>query len=57
MAKCEGTNITKTKGRIDRADALYKEAHASFDKKEYGTIKPKITPATNMVNKARETLS
>jgi hypothetical protein len=26
MAKSEGTNTTKAKGRIDRADALYKEA-------------------------------
>ena len=55
MAKSEGT--TKAKGRIDRADALYKEAQASFDKNEYGTIKPKITAAENMVQKAREALS
>ncbi len=32
MAKSEGTNVTKAKGRIDRADTLYKEAQASFDK-------------------------
>jgi outer membrane lipoprotein SlyB len=57
MAKCEGTNVTKAKGRIDRADALFKEAQASFDKKEYGTIRPKITAAQNMVQKAREALS
>jgi outer membrane lipoprotein SlyB len=57
MAKSEGTNVTKAKGRIDRADSLYKEAQASFDKKEFGTIKPKITAAQNMVEKAREALS
>jgi outer membrane lipoprotein SlyB len=57
MAKSEGTNTTKAKGRIDRADALYKEAQASFDKKEYGTIRPKVTAAENMVQKAREALS
>jgi len=57
MAKSEGTNVTKAKGRIDRADSLYKEAQASFDKKEYGTIRPKITAAQNMVDKAREALS
>lgn len=57
MAKSEGTNITKPKGRIDRADSLYREAQASFDKKEYGTIKPKITAAKNMVQKAREALT
>ncbi|MCK9581286.1 MAG: hypothetical protein M0Q92_12685, partial [Methanoregula sp.] len=51
MAKSEGTNVTKAKGRIDRAEALYKEAQGSFDKKEYGTIKPKITAAQNMVEK------
>lgn len=57
MAKSEGTNVTKPKGRIDRAENLYKEAQASFDKKEYTTIKPKITAAQNMVDKAREALS
>lgn len=57
MAKSEGTNVTKPKGRIDRAESLYKEAQASFDKKEYTTIKPKITAAQNMVDKAREALS
>jgi predicted lipid-binding transport protein (Tim44 family) len=57
MAKSEGTNITKPKGRIDRAENLYKEAQASFDKKEYTIIKPKITAAQNMVEKAREALS
>jgi outer membrane lipoprotein SlyB len=57
MAKSEGANVTKPKGRIDRAENLYKEAQASFDKKEYTTIKPKITAAQNMVDKAREALS
>jgi hypothetical protein len=57
MAKCEGANVTKAKGRIDRADSLYKEAQASFDKKEYAMIKPKITASQNMVDKAREALS
>ncbi len=57
MAKSEGSNVTKAKGRIDRADSLYKEAQASFDKKEYAMIKPKITAAQNMVDKAREALS
>lgn len=57
MAKSEGTNVTKAKGRIDRAEALYKEAQASFEKKEYGTVRPKITAAQNMVEKAREALS
>jgi outer membrane lipoprotein SlyB len=56
MATCYGTNITKAKGRIDRADSLYKEAQASFDKKEYAIIKPKITASQNMVDKAREAL-
>ncbi|NMB78704.1 MAG: hypothetical protein GYA23_06365 [Methanomicrobiales archaeon] len=57
MAKSEGANVTKAKGRIDRADALYKEAQVSFEKKEYGTVRPKITAAQNMVDKAREALS
>jgi predicted lipid-binding transport protein (Tim44 family) len=57
MAKSEGSDVTKAKGRIDRADALYKEAQASFDKQDYGTIRPKITAAQNMVDKAREALS
>jgi uncharacterized protein YcfJ len=57
MAKSEGANVTKPKGRIDRAENMYKEAQASFDKKEYTTIKPKITAAQNMVDKAREALS
>lgn len=57
MAKSEGADVTKAKGRIDRADVLYKEAQASFDKKEFATIKPKITAAESMVGKAREALS
>ncbi len=57
MAKSEGTNVTKPKGRIDRAENLYKEALAAFDKKEYTMIRPKITAAQNMVEKAREALS
>jgi uncharacterized protein YcfJ len=57
MAKSEGTNVSKPKGRIDRAENLYKEAQASFDRKEYGLIRPKITAAQNMVEKAREALS
>jgi outer membrane lipoprotein SlyB len=57
MAQSEGTNVTKAKGRIDRAEALYKEAQASFDKREYGTVRPKITAAQNMVAKAQEALS
>ncbi|MCK9592261.1 MAG: hypothetical protein M0Q91_09680 [Methanoregula sp.] len=57
MAKCEGSNVTKAKGRIDRAESLYKEAQASFDRKEYAMIKPKITVSRNMVDKAREALS
>jgi chromosome segregation ATPase len=57
MAKSEGTDVTKAKGRIDRAESLYKDAQASFDKKEFGTIKPKITAAQNMVEKAREALA
>jgi hypothetical protein len=57
MAGCEGTNVTKPKGRIDRAENLYKEAQAAFDKKDFTTIKPKITAAQNMVEKAREALS
>jgi hypothetical protein len=57
MAKSEGTNVTKPRGRIDRAENLYKEAQASFVKKDFTTIKPKITAAQNMVDKAREALS
>jgi len=57
MAGSEGTNVTKPKGRIDRAENLYKEAQASFDKKEFGMIKPKVTAAQNMVEMARKALS
>jgi len=57
MATCEGSNVTKAKGRIDRAESLYKEAQSSFGRKEYTAIKPKITASRNMVEKAREALS
>lgn len=57
MATCEGSNVTKARGRSDRAESLYKEAQSSFDRKEYTTIKPKITASRNMVEKAREALS
>lgn len=57
MAASEGTNVTKAKGRIERAESLYKEAQASFDKKEFGMIKPKVTAAQNIVEMARQALS
>jgi predicted lipid-binding transport protein (Tim44 family) len=57
VAKSEGGTITKPKARIDRAEALYKEAQSAFDKKEYTTIKPKVTAAQNMVDKARDVLA
>jgi hypothetical protein len=57
MAGCEGSNVTKAKGRIDRTESLFKEAQASFERKEYTTIKPRITATLNMVEKAHETLS
>lgn len=57
VAKAEGGTITKPKVRIDRAEALYKEAQAALDKKEYTAIKPKVTAAQNLVDKARETLA
>ena len=57
MAKSEGGKIAKPKARIDRAESLYREASAAFEKKEYSGIRPKVTAAQNMVDKARETLS
>ena len=56
MAGSEGTNVTKAKGRIERADSLYKEAQVSFDKKEFGMIKPKVTAAQDIVEMARKAL-
>jgi uncharacterized protein YcfJ len=56
MAGSEGTNVTKAKGRIDRAESLYKEAQVSFDKNEFGMIKPKVTAAQNIVEMARKAL-
>ena len=43
MAKCEGANVTKAKGRIDRAESLYKEAQILFEKRDFTMVKPKIT--------------
>jgi len=57
MAESEGTNVTKAKGRIARAETLYREAQASFDKKEFGMIKPKVTATQNIVEMARQALS
>ena len=57
MAGIEGTNVTKAKGRIERAESLYKEAQASFDKKEFGLIKPKVIATRNIVDMARQALS
>jgi len=57
LAKSEGTNITKPKARIDRAEALYREAQASLEKGDYPTIRPKITAAQNMVEKAKEAMA
>ena len=57
MAKYEGSNVTIARGRIERAENFYKEAQASFEKNDYTAIKPRITAARNMVDKAREALS
>jgi hypothetical protein len=57
LARSEGTDVTKPKGRIDRAENLYKEAQASFNKKECPLIKAKAAAAQDMVDKAREALS
>lgn len=57
IAKSEGGKVAKPAARIDRADKLYKEACAALEKKEYTSIKPKITAAQSMVDKARDTLA
>jgi len=57
LAKSEGVSIIKPKARIDRAEKLYQEAQASLEKKEYSSIKPKITAARDMVDKAKEAMS
>ena len=57
LAKNEGGKIAKPKARADRAEALYKEAQAAFEKKEYSTIRPKVTAAQDMADKARELLA
>ena len=57
LAKDEGTDITKPKARIDRAQNLYKEAQDALAKNDYPSIKPRITAAEAMVEKAKETLS
>ncbi|WAC05005.1 MAG: hypothetical protein OS112_11230 [Methanoregula sp.] len=57
LAKSEGGKISKPKARIDRANALYQEAQAAFDKKEYSSIRPKATAAQSMVDKARELMA
>ena len=56
LANSEGANISKPKARIDRAEKLYEEAMASFEKRDYAAVKPKVTAAQGMVDKARETL-
>ena len=56
LSRSEGGKVAKPKARIDRAEALYKEAQSAFEKKDYAPIKPKVTAAQNMVEKARELL-
>jgi predicted lipid-binding transport protein (Tim44 family) len=53
----KASNVNIARGRIDRAENLYEEGQESFEKNEYTTIKPRITAARNMVDKAREALS
>jgi hypothetical protein len=54
VAKGEGAKMEKPKARLDRAEKLYREAQAAFNKKEFSSIKPKVTAAQSMVDKARE---
>jgi hypothetical protein len=53
MAKCEGSNVTVARGRVDCAENLYEEAQASFEKNEYTTIKPRITAARNWIKRVK----
>jgi len=57
VAKDEGAKIEKPKARLDRAEKLYREAQAAFDKKEFSSIKPRVTAAQSMVDKARELMA
>jgi len=57
VVKSEGGSVIKPKARTDRAEALYREAQSFFEKKEYSGIRPRVTAAQNMVDKAREMLA
>jgi hypothetical protein len=53
MAKSEGTNTTKAKGRIDRADAPYKEAQASLKGKSTAPSGPKSPQPTWWIRRVK----
>lgn len=56
LAEMEGTEVKKSKIRVDRAEKLYKEAVEAMEKKDYMMVKAKTKAAKNMVEKAKELL-
>ena len=56
LAEMEGTDVKKSKIRVDRAEKLYKEAVEAMEKKDYMMVKAKTKAAKNMVEKAKELL-
>jgi len=56
LAEMEGTDVKKSKIRVDRAEKLYKEAIEAMEKKDYMMVKAKTKAAINMVEKAKELL-
>lgn len=56
LVELEGSDVKKSKIRVERAEKLYEEAMDAMRAKDYTMVKAKTKAARNMVEKARELL-
>jgi outer membrane lipoprotein SlyB len=56
LAEFEGTDVKKSKVRVDRAEKLLKDAREALEKHDYMVAKGKLRAAKTMVKQARDLL-
>ena len=56
LAELEGSDVKRSKIRVERAEILYKESREAIKIKDYTMVRAKMKAARNMIEKAREIL-